>query len=60
MATLSVEFYLFGCPDCGHIVSQDAKRAPVCHDGECPRLGESLISWHELMARIDGEGWKYS
>ena len=60
MARLDVEFYMFGCPDCGLIVSQSAKTPPpVCRDNECPRLGESLISWHELMARLDGEGWKY-
>ncbi len=60
MASLIIEFYLFGCPGCGAVISQTAKRPPpFCYDPECPRLMEPLISWHEIAERIDGEGWKY-
>ncbi len=61
VAGLTIEFYLFGCPGCGIVVSQAMKRPlPLCYDPECERLMESLISWHEIVERIDGEGWKHS
>jgi len=59
VAQLSIDFYLFGCLGCGRVTSQTAKDPPICRDADCPRYGESLISWLEIMERIDGEGWKY-
>ncbi len=58
MAELSVDFYLFGCLDCGLVVSQTAKQPPICCDPDCSRLGERLVPWQEIVQRIDGEGWK--
>ncbi len=59
MAMLYFSFYLFGCAGCGIVVSQDAKRAPLCLDPNCARFGEALIPWPEIVARAEGDGWKF-
>ncbi len=59
MASLDFFFYIFGCPGCGVILSQTAKHAPACLDPDCHKFGEALISWHEIIERVDGDGWKF-
>ena len=59
MASLDFFFYLFGCQGCGVIVNQTVKRAPACLDPDCPKFGESLIPWPEILERAEGDGWKF-
>lgn len=60
MATLSfnVSSYLFGCRGCGQLILKESKIPPVCLDPDCEYLGENMMSWHEIIQRVDGEGWK--
>ena len=59
MASLNFMFYLFGCPGCGIVVSHDSKCGPACLDPDCPRFGVALVSWPEIIARAEGDGWKF-
>ena len=52
-------FYLFGCMGCGIMASVDLKQAPCCVDPDCPKFGEAMTPLHEIVKRIEGEGWKY-
>ena len=59
MASISVSFYIFGCPGCGVVLAVTTKHPPLCVDPHCPRVEEPLFSWRELMDRLAGESWKY-
>lgn len=57
---ISFTFYMYGCPDCAAITQQDSSGAPPCINPDCSNFGNAMLPWHEMVERIQGEGWKHA